>query len=113
MQFRPFPADNLFAADLLMTSTIIVLDSFCVSRYAPHMLKNITLKLDEQIITRIRHVAVDDSKSVSAWVSELIQKTLNDIDEYEQSRREAIESLNQGLHLGGQPLGRDDIHDRR
>ena len=77
------------------------------------MLKNITLKLDGQIITRIRHVAIDDNKSVSAWVSELVQRTLNDIDEYEQARREAIKNLNQGLHLGGHPLGRDEIHDRR
>ena len=77
------------------------------------MLKNITLKLDEQIISRIRPVAVDDNKSVSAWVSELIQRTLNDIDEYEQARREAIKTLNQGFHLGGRPLDRDEIHDRR
>lgn len=77
------------------------------------MLKNITLKLDEQIISRIRHVAVDDNKSVSAWVSELIQRTLNDIDEYEQARREAIKTLSQGFHLGGRALDRDEIHDRR
>jgi predicted DNA-binding protein len=77
------------------------------------MLKNITLKLDEQIITRVRHIAVDDNKSVSAWVSELIERTLNDVDEYEQSRRGAIKTLNQGFHLGGQPLGRDEVHDRR
>jgi len=77
------------------------------------MLKNITLKLDEQIITRIRHVAVDDNKSVSAWVSELIERTLNGVDEYEQARREAIKTLNHGFHLGGRPLGREEVHDRR
>ena len=77
------------------------------------MLKNVTLNLDEQIITRVRHIAVDDKKSVSAWVSELIERTLNDVDEYEQARRAAIKTLNQGLHLGGRPLGREEVHDRR
>lgn len=77
------------------------------------MLKNITLKLDEQIISRIRHVAVDDNKSVSAWVSELIQRALNDIDEYEQARRAALRTLDQGCHLGGRPIERGELHDRR
>lgn len=76
------------------------------------MLKNITLKLDEQIINRIRHVAVDDQKSVSAWVAELIERALNDVDEYEQARRGALKTLNQGFHLGGRPLAREAIHDR-
>ncbi len=35
-------------------------------------MKNITLKMDEGVITRVRHVAVDEHKSVSAWVRDLI-----------------------------------------
>ena len=77
------------------------------------MLKNITLKIDDHILTRIRHLAVDENKSVSAWVSELIARTLNEADEYEQARREALDALNVGLHLGGRPLSREEVHDRR
>lgn len=57
------------------------------------MLKNITLKIDDQILRRVRHLAVDENKSVSAWVSELIARALHEADEYEQVRREAIDSL--------------------
>lgn len=76
------------------------------------MLKNITLKIDDQLLNRVRHLAVDENKSVSAWVSALIEKTLNETDEYEQARREAIDTLNKGFHLGGQPLDREALHDR-
>jgi predicted transcriptional regulator len=76
------------------------------------MLKNITLKIDDQLLTRVRHLAVDENKSVSAWVSELIERALNEADEYEQARREAIDTLDQGFHLGGRPLRREELHDR-
>jgi hypothetical protein len=76
------------------------------------MLKNITLQLDEHLLTRIRHLAVDENQSVSAWVETLIQRALNEADDYEQARREAISALDGGFHLGGQPLGREALHDR-
>ena len=76
------------------------------------MLKNITLKLDEHLLTRIRHLAVDENKSVSAWVATLIQRTLNEADDYEQTRREALGALDTGFHLGGQPFSREALHDR-
>ncbi len=76
------------------------------------MLKTITLKLDEQLLTRIRHLAVDENQSVSAWVATLIQKSLNEADHYEQARREAIDVLDAGFHLDGAPLSREAIHDR-
>ena len=77
------------------------------------MLKNITLKIDDRILTRVRHLAVDENKSVSAWVTDLIERTLSEADEYEPARREAINTLNVGFHLGGRPLSREEVHDRR
>lgn len=77
------------------------------------MLKNITLKIDDQILKRVRHLAIDENKSVSAWVTALIERTLNEADGYEQARREAIDPLRVGFHLGGRPLSREALHDRR
>ena len=77
------------------------------------MLKNITLKIDEQILTRVRHLAVDENKSVSAWVAELIERTLSEADDYERARRGAIKRLYKGFPLGGRPLSREEVHDRR
>ena len=77
------------------------------------MQKNITLKLDERLLNRVRHVAVDENLSISGWVTRLIQQALDDADEYERMRREALKRLDVGFHLGGQPLSRDVIHERR
>lgn len=76
------------------------------------MKKNITLKLDQELLKRIRHLAVDNNQSVSAWVSELIVKTLSKEDLYEQCRREALEALEHGYSLGGATVSRDQLHER-
>ena len=75
-------------------------------------MKNITLKLDEGLITRVKHIAVDADTSVSAWVAGLIETALRDRDAYEASRKGALEDLENPLHLGGKPLNREDLHIR-
>lgn len=75
-------------------------------------MKNITLKLDEQLIRRVRHLAVDEETSVSAWVAGLIETALRDRDAYEAARKGALADLEKPLHLGGIPLTREEIHSR-
>jgi len=72
----------------------------------------ITLKLDERVLNRVRHLAVDEDKSVSAWVTELIEGVIKDRDHYEACRQRALDILDQGLHLGGKPLRREAVYDR-
>jgi predicted transcriptional regulator len=50
---------------------------------------NITLKLDEKLIGRVKHIAVDEDTSVSAWVAGLIESALRDRDAYEAARKGA------------------------
>lgn len=75
------------------------------------MKKNITLKLDSDLLNRVKHLAVDEDKSLSAWVSELICKEVAQIDAFEQNRRQALAAL-EGWNLGGVPLSREEIYDR-
>jgi hypothetical protein len=74
--------------------------------------KNITLKLDEAVLDRMRHAAVDEHKSVSAWVQDVINHELATRDHYEQDRKAALQALREGLALGGTPLTREDAHAR-
>ncbi len=37
------------------------------------MTKNITLRMDEELLRRAKHVAVEEDKSLSAWIADLIQ----------------------------------------
>ncbi len=75
-------------------------------------MKNVTLKFDEAILDRVRHVAVDDHVSVSAWVQNIICRELGTRDRYEQDRKGALMVLREGLPLGGRPLTREEAHAR-
>ena len=76
------------------------------------MSTNITLKLDERLIRRVRHIAVNQNTSVSAWVADVIEANLKDRDRNSRSRREALAALRQGFSLGGKPLSRERLHER-
>ncbi|MFT5190946.1 MAG: hypothetical protein ACI957_003983 [Verrucomicrobiales bacterium] len=76
------------------------------------MTKNITLKLDERVLNRVRHLAVDEDKSVSAWVTDLVEEVVKDRDNYEDCRQKALRALDKGLHLGGRPLTREEVYER-
>lgn len=75
-------------------------------------MKNITLKMNGAVLDRARHVAVDEHKSVSGWVQDLILHELETKDLYEQDRRKALMVLKKGIPLGGNPLTREESHAR-
>jgi hypothetical protein len=73
---------------------------------------NITLRLDETLIKRIRRIAVDAVTSVSGWVTGLVTRALEEADGYERARRQALASLAEPVPLYGTPLLRDAAHER-
>ena len=75
-------------------------------------MKNITLKLDDAVLDRVRHVAVDEHLSLSAWVQNIVNRELDAKDRYEQDRKGALRVLRDGLPLGGIPLTREETHER-
>jgi hypothetical protein len=95
----------------MIICTFIVLDDYC-AEWLIHRMRNITLKLEDKIISRVKHIAVDEDTSVSAWVSSLIESALRDRDAYEAARKGALEDLDNPIHLGGVPLNREELHSR-
>lgn len=75
-------------------------------------MKNITLKMDESLMTRVRHIAVDANVSVSAWVARLIEDAVRERDTYEKTRDLALQDLARPLSLGGKPMDRESLHER-
>lgn len=75
-------------------------------------MKNITLKLDDAVLDRLRHIAVDEHMSVSAWTQRVISREIESKDRYEQDRKAALMVLREGLPLGGKPLTREESHER-
>ena len=76
------------------------------------MQRNVTLKLDDAVIRKARILAVKRDMSMSQWVTGLIVKSVRENPEYARARNQAIKILSTGLHLGGKPLSREQIHER-
>lgn len=57
------------------------------------MSTNITLRLDEKTIRRIKHLAVDRHTSVSAWVGEVVARAVEELDGFEPARKRALRAM--------------------
>lgn len=57
------------------------------------MSANITLRLDEKTLRRVKHLAVDRNTSVSAWVGELVTQAVNELDGFARARQQALRDL--------------------
>ena len=74
--------------------------------------KNVTLRLDEAIIRRARHAAVEQDQSLSEWVAGLIVRATSKNDRSLSAREKAVSRMDRGFHLGGIPLSREEAHGR-
>ena len=74
--------------------------------------RNLTLKIDETLLKRSRHLAVEEDKSLSEWVADLIAKAVIDTKSFEVLRDQAIAKLSRPMKLGGKVLTRDQVHER-
>ncbi len=76
------------------------------------MSHNITLRLDEKTLRRIKHLAVDRHTSVSAWVGELVTRAVAELDGFEAARRRALDAMRQPIPVPDGPLSREQTHER-
>jgi hypothetical protein len=76
------------------------------------MTKNVTLRLDEGVLRKARHLAVEHEQSLSQWVASLIARTVSQDDAFKSARTRALRRLGKGFRLGGRPMSRQDVHER-
>ena len=76
------------------------------------MAKNVTLKLDDAILRKAKHLAVEQNTSLSQWLADLIVQRVSGNSGYAAARRRAVRRLDAGLRLGGRPLTREQAHER-
>ena len=76
------------------------------------MAKNITLSLDEVVLRKARHAAVEADQSLSQWVTNLITREVSSSDASASAKERALKRLKQGFHLGGKPVVRETLHER-
>ncbi len=76
------------------------------------MTKNITLRMDENLLKEIKHIAVEEDLSVSAWITRLARLTISKNARYEESKIFAIEAMEKAGDYGGKTYSRDELHER-
>jgi hypothetical protein len=74
--------------------------------------KNVTLRMDEAIIRKARHAAIERDQSLSEWIMDLIAHAVSKTDRLLPAREKALKRMKSGYHLGGIPLSRDEAHER-
>jgi hypothetical protein len=74
--------------------------------------KNVTIRLDEAILKKCRHRAIEDDKSLSQWITDVLVKVVSEKEQYEAARKRSIQRMERGFHLGGKALPRGESHER-
>ena len=81
------------------------------------MTKNITLRMDEEVLRSFKHIAVEHDMSVSAWITQAAldaatKETKLERVRYEKVRTKALKVLEKKFHLGGDAFDRESCYDR-
>ncbi|MEQ8764764.1 MAG: hypothetical protein RL885_12610 [Planctomycetota bacterium] len=77
-------------------------------------MKRVTIRLDEDVLRECCRRSAEEKVSLSRWLRDLIRRTVSSEDpaRFAQARQRAIRTMKEGFDLGGQPLSRDDCHER-
>ena len=57
------------------------------------MTKNITLRMDEQLLKDVKHIAVEKDMSVSAWITQAVKKATKKDVRYEEAKAFALKAM--------------------
>ncbi|MGB0955919.1 MAG: DUF6364 family protein [Panacagrimonas sp.] len=77
------------------------------------MTTNITLRLDEALLQKARHIAVDRRLSVSAWVAEVVAQAVDQQAEMSARKKTALRFLDQPFDIEDGPLSREQVYERQ
>ena len=77
------------------------------------MKQNVTLSLDRELLRKARVLAAQRQSSISRMLSEELGRIVFEAESYELARKDALEKLRVGLHLGGSiAANREELHAR-
>jgi hypothetical protein len=77
------------------------------------MKTNITLKLDRDLLRKIRVLAAEKDTSVSGFLAEQLESALREHDGYEHAKKRALARMKRASDLGyTPPASRDQFYER-
>lgn len=76
------------------------------------MKRNITLRLDEELIRQAKVLAARESTSLNRIVVRELSRLVSRDQTRERARRRALQAMEEGVPMGGYRVSRDELHDR-
>ena len=76
------------------------------------MTKNITIRMDEQLLKDVKHLAVEHDMSVSAWIKQVVEQEAHKTMRYEEAKAFALKAMEEAPAYGGNIPTRDEMHER-
>ena len=78
------------------------------------MTKNITLRMNEQLLKDVKHIAIEQDMSVSAWINQLVEKATKKDVRYEEAKAFIMKAMEEAPDYGdgGKTFTRDEMHER-
>ena len=76
------------------------------------MTKNITIRMDEQLLKDVKHIAVEHDMSVSAWITQLVEQAAKRDTRYEEAKAHALKAMEEAPAYNGKTYSRDELHER-
>ena len=75
---------------------------------------NVTLRIPDELGKRAKHLAVDEGKSLSALMTELLEQKLSSsaTSDYRAAQKAAWDLMNKGLSGASEGFKRDELYDR-
>ena len=74
---------------------------------------NITVAIEPGLLKKARAVAARRGQSVSALLADELRGLVNEDGRYAAAQKRALSLLQNPLPLGGVPLRREELHERR
>jgi len=75
--------------------------------------QNVTVSLDRQTVRKIKVLAARRATSISGLLAAQIEALIGEDEAYEQAKRQALDLLDRGFHLGGvHRTTREELHER-
>ena len=76
------------------------------------MTRNVTLRMNEDLLVQLRHRAVDAQMSLSAWITATLKSIVSSPPEFDKVQARAIRRMERGFHLGNKAMSREELHAR-
>ena len=77
------------------------------------MKQNITLSIEKEILQKGKIIAARRETSISRLLADILKELVDKEEQYDAAKRNALQALDQGFHLGGKiTWSREDLYER-